>query len=307
MSLSLTTKRILGKTPDLPENSLHFPIGGFYQLYLYVKTPLFTLNQRLDSWSLHSINQHYRQNQQGFGDMNNVKTLVFAYVRVSSEEQESKHTQENQRRSIKNYAKINKLKIGHWFEDLAKSGHDDSRPAFNEMLDRLDEVEGIIIRDMSRISRNFEHSVKIAFIFKERRKILHISGENKALNYLDGFDKLYHIIKAYFAEEDDIRRKQNQEQGIKRYRESHCIACHGELSEKTNDAGLKWCAHCQSYRKSGGWGRKPKKFNIRNYVDLIKKGIPKTNIAKILEIHIDTLYRKIKLHEAEINKLMEVI
>lgn len=129
---------------------------------------------------------------------------AFAYVRVSTEIQEEKGTQLNQEAVIKQYIEKNDINIVEWFYDLAMSGTDVDRPKLNEMINRLGEVDSIIVYDSSRLSRSFEYSMQLIFLFKEKQKYIHLVGENRVIDYNDDVNTLITTLYSWFA---DFERK----------------------------------------------------------------------------------------------------
>lgn len=190
---------------------------------------------------------------------------AFAYVRVSSESQKEKKTQENQVRAIKKYCLDKKINISEWFYDLAISGLEPERVGLNEMKQRINEVESIIVFDSSRLSRNFEDSIKLMFFFKERNKKVHFVNEGRAIDANDDMMQLILVIKSWFDSYEYRIAKERRMLGIQRYIEKH-----------------------------GSWGRPKKKINEKKYRMFRKAGVSKSAIARIFEMDRRTLYRRIK-------------
>ena len=189
----------------------------------------------------------------------------FAYIRVSTDIQEEKKTQENQEKAIKDYVKKYNIEVIEWFYDLALSGVDLNRPKLNEMLSRLSEVQSIIIYDTSRLSRNFEYSIGLIFQFKNLGKRIHVVSEGAILDYQNDMNQLIEIIKSWYNAYERKKILARQKLGIERYKE-----------------------------KNGRWGRKTKKLDVKKYNFLRKSGVSKSAIARILKISRTTLWERLK-------------
>lgn len=190
---------------------------------------------------------------------------AFGYIRVSTSKQDKKNTQENQKQAILDYADNNGLSVVRWFDDPAKSGNDNDRPDLNEMLENLDVVKNVIIFDQSRLSRNYEYSLKLMFLFQKLDVKIHIACDNRILDYNDDVMQLITSIQGWAAAQERKMLKARQKQGIKSYIEKH-----------------------------GEWGRKKTRINQKQYDALRAAKVSKAAIARIFGISISTLNRRLK-------------
>lgn len=190
---------------------------------------------------------------------------AFAYVRVSTEIQEEKGTQLNQESAIKQYIEKKEINIVEWFYDLAMSGTDADRPKLNEMINRLAEVDSIVVYDSSRLSRSFEYSMQLMFLFKEKQKYIHLVGENRVIDYNDDVNTLITTLYSWFADFERKKIKERQRLGIQR--------------------------HIQDY---GTWGPKVVKIDMRKYKALREAKVSKSAIARIFGVSRMTLLRRLK-------------
>lgn len=100
------------------------------------------------------------------GEFSEKQIRVFGYIRVSSTSQKEAATQENQRYALDRFLKersnvvlVSRNERQRYFEDLAISGSKDKtveRKAFEELRDRIDEVDGVLIWDRTRLTRSQE-------------------------------------------------------------------------------------------------------------------------------------------------------
>jgi len=80
---------------------------------------------------------------------------VAGYIRVSTEQQKEEGAHETQREQLGEWATRNDHGLTI-FEDIAVSGQSDDRPAYDEMMDRLDEFDMVAVRELSRFGRSLQ-------------------------------------------------------------------------------------------------------------------------------------------------------
>ena len=78
---------------------------------------------------------------------------VAGYIRVSTKQQKEDGSHENQREQLQEWADREGHEI-ECFEDIAISGQSDDRPGYEAMMDRADEFDAIVVRELSRFGRN---------------------------------------------------------------------------------------------------------------------------------------------------------
>jgi len=79
---------------------------------------------------------------------------VAAYVRVSTEQQMDDGSHINQRDRIESWAKRNDYQDIEFFTDIAVSGQSDNRESYRELMNRIDDFDAIIVRELSRFGRD---------------------------------------------------------------------------------------------------------------------------------------------------------
>jgi DNA invertase Pin-like site-specific DNA recombinase len=191
---------------------------------------------------------------------------LFLYCRVSTDLQVEKKTQNNQKTAIMDFLKDFDVEIVHIFEDLGLSGADKNREQFIAMIARLNEVNGIAVFDLDRLSREMQIGLDLMKILIEK-KIKIYEARTKTIKDLarSDIDQLLYFISMWHSADERKKIHDRQALGIERYK-----------SEK------------------GRWGRKRKPFNLKKYLELIEMGLAKTSIAKIMGLHIQTLYARLK-------------
>jgi len=218
---------------------------------------------------------------------------VFSYLRVSTKMQKI----DMQRKSIEEFLKTHpNVNVVKEFIDESYSGALGwERPAFKEMMTQIDDVDGIIIYNWDRLSREEEFAVYLMYSLRRKNKFIYISSTREKLNFDELSIRLKTFVDAAFSERERKRIKQRQMDGIKAYIE-----------------------------KYGRWGPR-KKYGIaltgarisekrfwKLYEQYRKAGISKAGIARILNISRYTLYKRLnekpkKYQEIEkkVSKTME--
>ena len=91
--------------------------------------------------------------------MSDDTTRVAGYVRVSTEQQKDEGSHETQREQLREWAARHDHEL-EVFEDIAISGQSDDRPAYDDMMDRLDEFDLVAVRELSRFGRSLQQVLR---------------------------------------------------------------------------------------------------------------------------------------------------
>lgn len=190
---------------------------------------------------------------------------LFAYCRVSTLDQAEKNSIENQKIAIKRFSK-DSYEIKEWFIDNGVSATAEIRPAFDAMILRLEEAEGIICHRMDRLGRDVMDLVGLLDMLREQEKaILFVEGGSDTTN---ATGRLYFQLRASFAE---------YERGLLRERILEGIA-------RAQAEGI----HCGRPRKT------IPKQKLENYLEI---GLSLSSIGKIYKMHPKTVKRIAKEQE----------
>lgn len=87
-------------------------------------------------------------------------TKIAAYIRVSTRQQKKEGSHENQRETISDWAAREGYDDIDFYQDIAISGRDDSRPEFNELMDGYEKYDAVVVRELSRFGRSPEKNVQ---------------------------------------------------------------------------------------------------------------------------------------------------
>lgn len=214
---------------------------------------------------------------------------LFDYYRVSTEKQDFGI----QKQSIEEFYEKNPHKSVASFEDYAKSGALGwEREAFTEMVSRLNEIDGIVIYDWDRISREEEFAVSLIYALRRQNKVVFEANTNRLLDFRKISDRLTGIVKSMWSEEERLKIKKKQKDSIKKFKKDHG----------------RWGPFKKYGESIGGSTLSENQFWNR-YEQYRKAKISKSGISRILNMSRQTLYKRLnenkeKYKEIE-NKLRE--
>ena len=143
------------------------------------------------------------------------KLQFVAYIRVSTGQQKTDNTIENQRRAIEGYLSYHdNIKIIKWYEDNGVSAFKD-RPDYDEMMKNIDRWDGIIIAKLSRIGRKTTQLLDIVRILNDKKKQLIVVNDNIDTTSAQG--NFFFTILAAFNEYEANLIRERMAEGRKRY------------------------------------------------------------------------------------------
>jgi len=82
---------------------------------------------------------------------------IAAYIRVSTQQQKDEGAHENQRESIRSWVEQSGYDPDEdidWYQDIAISGQADNREQYSKLMDRYDDYEIVVVRELSRFGRD---------------------------------------------------------------------------------------------------------------------------------------------------------
>jgi len=145
-----------------------------------------------------------------------IKKLEFAaYMRVSTEQQKTDNTIENQRRAIEGFLSYHdEIEIVKWYGDNGVSAFKD-RPDYDLMMKNIDKYDGIIIAKLSRIGRRTAQLLDIVKMLNEKRKQLIVVNDNIDTTNAQG--TFFFTILAAFNEYEASLIRERMSEGRKKY------------------------------------------------------------------------------------------
>lgn len=192
--------------------------------------------------------------------------MTYGYIRVSTDRQ----TVENQRFEIKKWCRLNNFTIDGWIEESISGTQNYTKRKLGKLLENIRQDDTIICTELSRLGRNFFMIMEI-------------------LNICIAKDCNIKTIKENFILKNDIQSK------ILAFAFSLSAEIERQLiSQRTKEAlAARKAAGKKLGRAAGKRGGLNKKCVAQSEkIDfLIKDGIPKCRIAKLIGISTGTLYR----------------
>jgi len=199
---------------------------------------------------------------------------TIGYVRVSSDKQ----TVDNQRLAILDFCNKQEIKVDDWIELNMSSKKTPAQRRINELLDRLQEGDRLIVAELSRLARSVSQiAVLVNQLIKSKVRFISIK---ESIN-LDGKpniqSKTMITMFSLFSEIERDLISERTKEGLKRAR------AEGKLLGRPKGTLGK--------SKLNG-----KEEEIKKYLSL---GVNKTNIAKIFSVGWTTLNHFIKTRELD--------
>ncbi len=194
--------------------------------------------------------------------------MIYGYIRVSTDKQNV----ENQRFEIENYCKERGMIVSSWIEETISGTKKIDQRKLGKLLNKLKKDDILICAELSRLGRNMFMIMSILNYCMEREiKVWTIKD-----NYRLGDDLTSKVLAFAFGLSAEIERNL--------------------ISQRTKEALVK--KRAEGIILGRPKGRKSSYYKLTgkdNMIEeLLNKGIPKTQIAKILNVHRNTLSKYMK-------------
>ena len=199
--------------------------------------------------------------------------MVYGYIRVSTDKQ----TVENQRFEIENYCKERGMIVGSWIEETISGTKKVDERKLGKLLNKVKKDDIIICAELSRLGRNMFMIMSILnYCMENGIKVWTIKD-----NYRLGDDLTSKVLAFAFGLSAEIERNL--------------------ISQRTKEALARKKSEGISLGRPKG--RKSYHYKLTGKENAIKdlrnKGLSKSQIAKILEVHRNTLNVYMKKHNIE--------
>ncbi|MDR2902672.1 MAG: master DNA invertase Mpi family serine-type recombinase [Lactobacillales bacterium] len=190
--------------------------------------------------------------------------MIYGYIRISTDKQ----TVQNQRFEIQEYTKKNDLHIDTWVEETISSRKDLKDRKLGKLLKKLKKGDILIASEISRLGRNLMQIMSILHMCMDKECQVWTIKENYRL----GSDIQSKVLAFAFGLSAEIERNL--------------------ISQRTREALLRLKSAGKILGRPKGSRNKSLKLShhesrIRN---LIRRGFPKTRIARLLGVSRDTMY-----------------
>ena len=199
--------------------------------------------------------------------------MIYGYIRVSTDKQNV----ENQRFEIENYCKERGMIVNAWIEETISGTKKIDQRKLGKLLNKLKKDDILICAELSRLGRNMFMIMSILnYCMEKEIKVWTIKD-----NYRLGDDLTSKVLAFAFGLSAEIERNL--------------------ISQRTKEALARKKSEGISLGRPKG--RKSSHYKLTGKENAIKdlrnKGLSKSQIAKILEVHRNTLNVYMKKHNIE--------
>ena len=172
---------------------------------------------------------------------------VAGYIRVSTEQQREEGSHDNQREQLEEWAdrKDHELTI---FEDIAISGQSDEREDYEELMERAEEFDAIVVRELSRFGRSLRKVLNDVHDLAER--------DVDFISIKDQFDTstaqgklMMHMIGAFNQFWADLARERANEMVQRRREQGKPIGRPKKVDDEQLEDVLGWHERGMSYNE----------------------------------------------------------
>ncbi len=194
--------------------------------------------------------------------------MIYGYIRVSTDKQNV----ENQRFEIENHCKERGMIVNAWIEETISGTKKIDQRKLGKLLNKLKKDDILICAELSRLGRNMFMIMSILnYCMEKEIKVWTIKD-----NYRLGDDLTSKVLAFAFGLSAEIERNL--------------------ISQRTKEALVK--KRAEGIVLGRPKGRKSSYYKLSGRDNMIKellnKGIPKVQIARILNVHRNTLSAYIK-------------
>jgi len=135
--------------------------------------------------------------------------MIVGYIRTSTTMQQN--SIDTQIDTIEKYCDYKGIRNERYFTDFGISGKTCDRPKFNELIDLVknDQIEKVIITELSRLGRNLLQTLEVVEIFKKHNVDLVVLKENISLKSPSGrmFLNILLTLSEFEREQISLRTK----------------------------------------------------------------------------------------------------
>lgn len=194
--------------------------------------------------------------------------MIYGYIRVSTDRQ----SLENQEFEINNFCKKENIKIDKWITETISGIKDFEKRKLGKILKRLKAGDIIICSEISRLGRNLLQIMTILNICMRKETQIWTIKDNFRL----GTDIQSKVLAFAFSLSAEIERNL--------------------ISQRTKEALARIKANGKKLGRN--FGSKNKRHILdgkeQDIIKLLNKGIPKTQIAKLMNVSTFTIYSFLK-------------
>lgn len=190
--------------------------------------------------------------------------MIYGYIRISTDRQ----TLENQEFEIRNFAQNQNLQIDRWVKETISGTKDFEKRELGRLIRRLKKSDILICSEISRLGRNLLQIMTILNICIQKEVQVWTIKDNYRL----GADIQSKVLAFAFSLSAEIERNL--------------------ISQRTKESLARLKASGKKLGRS--FGSRNKKHILdgkeQDIVALLKKGVPKARIARLLGVSTSTIY-----------------
>lgn len=206
--------------------------------------------------------------------------MIYAYERVSTRKQNT----ERQDRVLKNILADRGINIDKIYQDKITGKTTEKRVQLETMLKTAQPGDIVYCESISRLGRNLKDLIEIIEQLTEKGVQVNILKEG-----IDTSNSTYKLLLAIFGGVAEMERETIQERVTQRIDQLKEDKAKGEINTKTG----RWFGR-EKLKKEKLPQAFPKYYNMMK-----SKKITKVEMAKLLGVGRDTVYRWIKLYEMD--------
>lgn len=193
--------------------------------------------------------------------------MIYGYIRVSTDKQ----TVENQRFEIENYCQKNQITIDNWIEETISGTKSPKQRLLGSLLNQVKKGDKIICSELSRLGRSLLMIMSILNLLMEKEVVVCTIKDN----YILGDDIQSKVLAFAFGLSAEIERNL--------------------ISQRTIEALKRKKSEGKKLGRPKGKATKVKLSSKKEIIqELLALKIPKTTIAKKMNVTPPTLYTFIK-------------
>lgn len=170
-----------------------------------------------------------------------------AYVRVSTEQQRENESHIKQEEMIKQYCEENDIEDVIFYRDIAESGQQLDRDEHNKMMNNLDNIDQVIVRELSRMGRDHLQILKDVEELDDYDVDFVTLKESIDTSTAMG-DAMFKIMSVINELQVELARERQMEEIERRRQKGLNIGRPKKLTEEQIDQVCKWSDKGYSYR-----------------------------------------------------------
>jgi DNA invertase Pin-like site-specific DNA recombinase len=210
---------------------------------------------------------------------------IFRYYRISTNTQKLRAQKKSQDRFLERNKE--KYVVKGTFEDIVSGTiGPEGRPEYNEMINRLDEVDSVLCSDWDRMSRDLQFATYFMFFLRNSGVTILESDTGKEYDFNKMGDRIWAYLKSEMAAQELIKKKERQKSGIAGFIEEK-----GRWGPEKKYGGG---SDGKLWTKSTFW---------KKYKNLRLSGVSKSAIARLFKISLPTLYKRLREEQERYDKI----